>query len=73
PKFITFKESRYRKILEQRGGKNIICPIGVFDDIEVIFLHYKTSEEASEKWRRRKARIYWNNIFFKMSEQNECK
>ena len=72
PQFVTYKESRYRNILEARGGSNIKCPVGIIDDIEIIFLHYKTFEEAREKWARRKARINWDNIFFKMSEQNEC-
>ena len=72
PRFISYKESRYKDILCKRGGKNVTCPIGVFDDIEVIFLHYNSNEEALNKWNRRKKRIHWDNLFFKMSEQNEC-
>lgn len=72
PKFVTYKESKYRGILEKRGGSNIKCPIGILDDIEIVFLHYRSPEEARDKWTRRKARIHWHNIFFKMSEQNEC-
>ena len=37
-----------------------------------MFLHYKSKEEAAEKWNRRKERIQWDNLFFKMSEQNLC-
>ncbi len=72
PRFITYRESKYKDILEKRAGSNIKCPIGVLDDIEVIFLHYSTAEEALAKWNRRKNRIHWDNIFFKMSEQNGC-
>lgn len=72
-KFITCKESRYRKILEARGGHDATCPIGVLDDIEIIFLHYHSPEEALDKWTRRKKRIHWDNMVFKMSEQNLCK
>ena len=72
PLFITYRDSKYRKILEKRGGANVKCPIGVLDDIEIIFLHYKTPEEALSKWNRRKRRIFWDNLYFKMSEQNEC-
>lgn len=72
-KFITCKESRYRDILETRGGHNTTCPIGMLGDIEIIFLHYHSSEEALEKWIRRKDRIHWDNMIFKMSEQNLCK
>ena len=72
-KFITYKESRYRDILEARGGHDSSCPIGVLNDIEIIFLHYHSPEEALEKWTRRKNRIHWDNMVFKMSEQNLCK
>ena len=71
--FITYEESRYREILEKRGGPNIMCPIGVLNDIEIIFLHYHSKEEALTKWNRRKQRIHWDNILYKMSEQNQCK
>ena len=71
-KFVTYRESKYREILEERGGENLICPIGVIDDIEVVFLHYKSDEEAMLKWRRRSERICWDNIIVKMSEMNLC-
>ena len=71
-RFVTYKESRYRKILEERGGENLICPIGVISDIEIVFLHYKTENEALLKWRRRSERICWDNIIVKMSEMNLC-
>ena len=70
--FISYKNSKYRRILEERGGENIRCPIGVLGDIEIIFLHYKSCQEASEKWNRRKERIIWDNIFIKFSQQNLC-
>jgi len=47
-------------------------PVGVIDDIEVIFLHYPTSEEAKEKWIRRSARVNWDNLFIKFSQMNGC-
>lgn len=68
PSFISYKESKYRDILEER--KEIKCPIGIIDDIEIVFLHYQTLEEVLEKWMRRKKRIHWDNLIFKMSEQN---
>lgn len=67
--FIRREESLYSKYLED---SNINCPIGKIEDIEVIFLHYSTEEEARDKWERRKNRICWDNIVFKMSEQNQC-
>ncbi len=38
-------------------------PIARLDDVEVNFVHYKTPEECVETWRRRAARIVWDNIF----------
>lgn len=38
-------------------------PIARIDDIEVNFVHYKTPEEALEKWKIRSERIVWDNIF----------
>lgn len=69
-RFITYKESKYKNILEKRG--ELKCPIGIIDDIEIIFLHYKTPDEVLEKWTRRKNRMHWDNLIFKMSEQNLC-
>lgn len=68
--FITLEESRNKDLLIRQNSDK--CPIGVLDDIEIYFLHYKTHEEAFEKWNRRKARIHWNNLYFKMTEQNGC-
>lgn len=69
-RFVTYKESRYKEILERKGQCE--CPIGVIEDIEIVFLHYKTPKEALEKWTRRKKRIHWDNLIFKMSESNLC-
>lgn len=70
--FVSRADSKYSEILEERGGKDAICPIGKIDDIEIIFLHYSSEEEAREKWNRRCSRVVWDNIVYKMSEQNEC-
>lgn len=68
--FIDYTESKHRNTLE--ATKATSCPIGKINDIEIVFLHYKSKEEAYEKWNKRKKRIVWDNIFYKMSEQNEC-
>ena len=67
--FISVDKSKHKDKLVERNTK---CPIGVLDDIEVVFLHYKSEQEALEKWNRRSKRINWNNIVFKFSEQNCC-
>lgn len=69
-KFISVKESRYREDIERFQHH---CPVGNLDDIEAVSLHYKDEDEAYEKWNRRKERIVWDNIFYKMSEQNLCR
>lgn len=59
-------ESKYQMINELRNeiGK---FPIGKVLDIEIHFQHYKSEEEAEEKWNRRKLRINWDNIFLKFT------
>lgn len=45
-------------------------PLGQLDDIYVHFLHYKTAEEAAEKWYERCKRIDYENIYVIMSDQD---
>lgn len=67
---IDISESKYLDILRQKNQTHV--PIGRIDDIEIVFLHYPTPEEALEKWYRRTSRINWDNIYIKMSEMNGC-
>lgn len=70
-RFITPSQSKYRDFLFSIGQQNVI--IGVINDsIEVVFLHYKTQEEALTKWRRRAARVNYDNLIVKFSEMNLC-
>lgn len=69
-KFISVNDSKYKDVLSKRGHVNV--PIGILDDIEIIFLHYKDETEAYNKWMRRKKRINFDNIYYKMSEMNLC-
>lgn len=71
-KFISLEESRYCETLNSYGGECVTCPIAICGDIEIIFMHYHSPEEAEEKWRRRSARINWDNIIYKFSEMNGC-
>lgn len=71
-KFVPIVQSKHEKELYKHGGKSTTCPIGVLDDIEIVFLHYKTEEEAYEKWMRRKKRMNWKHIYVKMSQMNGC-
>lgn len=46
-------------------------PVGAIGDVEIHFLHYKTFEEAVEKWETRKQRINWDNLLVEMASPRE--
>lgn len=68
-KFIPKKESKYYDFYTE---KDRYYPIGLLDDVEVVFLHYKSEKEAYDKWNRRKARINWDNLIVKFNDQNRA-
>lgn len=68
--FINAYESRHAERLEEKGELGKI--IGRIDDVEIVFLHYQTRDEAKEKWERRCSRINWNNLYLKFSQMNCC-
>lgn len=67
-RFIKKEQSKHYKWLMNEKE----CPIGVLDDVEIIFLHYADEKIAKEKWERRVKRINWNNLIFKFSYMNNC-
>ncbi len=69
-RFIKPEESKYYEEIKKRNQTD--KPIGILDDVEIVFLHYKTQEEAEEKWNRRKERINFDNIIIKFSRMNLC-
>ncbi|BFL36289.1 DUF1919 domain-containing protein [Holdemania massiliensis] len=70
-KIIDAYKSKYAQILEEKQQMNV--PIGVInDDIEIVFLHYKTKQEAYNKWMRRAERLNFDNLIVKFSEMNLC-
>lgn len=68
-KFIPKQESKYYDFYTE---KDRYYPIGLLDDIEIVFLHYHSEKEAYEKWNRRKARINWDNLIVKFNDQNRA-
>lgn len=66
--FINPLESKAHKL----KNAEITFPVAKLDDIEIYFMHYKSEEEAKEKWTRRCKRINWNKIIYKFSNQNLC-
>lgn len=66
---ITPEESHNYEKLKEQG--NTHAPIGKLGgEVEIVFLHNHSDEEAREKWSRRCKRINWDNIILKFSEQN---
>lgn len=69
--FIEAEQSEYYCKKSDLAGKKY--PVGVLPgDIEIHFLHYKTKEEAREKWQKRKTRINKSNMLVKMAEIDFC-
>jgi uncharacterized protein (DUF1919 family) len=61
------KVSKYAWVNESQKTKPY--PIGLLgNDLEIHFLHYKTEQEATEKWIRRIQRINFDNLFFIYSD-----
>lgn len=50
-------------------------PVAILNDVEIHFLHYKSENEAREKWTRRTTRMREesniNNYFFKICDLND--
>lgn len=72
--FVRFAENLKwymdQELLELKGEKKY--PIGIVDNIKINFVHYKNFEEAKQKWRERKKRINWNNLFLIGVEKENC-
>lgn len=65
-------KSKYEEANAYRAGKHDYYPIGILNDIEIHFLHYKSEIEARGKWDRRKVRINFDNLFIYMSDRDLC-
>ena len=69
--FIDPETSSYREQITEHGSINTY-PVGLLDDIELHFLHYKDEKEATEKWERRKKRINLNKLIVKFCDRDLC-
>lgn len=48
-------------------------PVGLLGgEIEIYFVHYKSFEEAVEKWHERFGRVNYNNVIFLLIEKDGC-
>jgi uncharacterized protein (DUF1919 family) len=68
--FIPHSESKYQERLNRETTAKDSYPIALLDDVEVHFLHYKSSEEAELKWEYRKSRINKSHLLVKMSQRS---
>lgn len=69
--FMNIEESKHYAVWSKDPGmKNV--SIGVLDDVEIAFLHYKNPVVALEKWNRCVERINKANLIFKSSYMNQC-
>lgn len=61
-------ESKYPTANELR--KTNYYPIGVLGgEVEVHFLHYKSVDDADEKWKKRSARVNYQNLFIAYNDK----
>lgn len=63
---VFVEESRYR------SKDGITYPVALLEDIEIHFLHYADEAEARSKWNRRLARMNWDNLYFKMNDNDQA-
>ena len=47
-------------------------PVGRLDDIFLYFMHYKSFEEARDKWIQRSRRVDFDNLFVIMTDKSGC-
>lgn len=47
-------------------------PVGKLDDIRVYFAHYKSFEQAKQKWNERLKRLHMDNIYIIMVQKDGC-
>ncbi len=66
--FIPWEEASYYPFLRDKEP----YPVARLDDIEIYFMHYRTAEEAAEKWARRVGRIDPEHMIFKLSQRENC-
>jgi uncharacterized protein (DUF1919 family) len=63
------KHSRFQECHQEH--RKLKYPIGILsNNLEIHFLHYKTEQEAKEKWNRRKIRVDKRNLMILMNDQN---
>ena len=67
-KFIKPEDSKYKEYISYKDKRFGSYPMGKLNDVEIHFLHYKSPEEAYEKWNRRRQRINFKNLIVKFND-----
>lgn len=71
-KFLENMEWYLQQPVRRYEDDRFSYPTGMIGDIEIRFNHYKTFEEAVEKWEERKQRINWDNLFILAIDGDGC-
>lgn len=71
-KFISRMEHYLQVSMKEIEVKEVNYPCAKLDDIILYLVHYKTFDEAKEKWEARKRRIHPENIFYIFNDRNGC-
>ena len=72
--FIRFAENleHYLSLEVKEISSDLPYPVGMIGDVTLYFMHYKTFDDAKEKWEERTKRVNYDNLFFVMTEKEEC-
>lgn len=62
-KFISNLKLYISLELRETKDERFPYPAGMVGDVELVFNHYSSFQEAKEAWEKRKQRINYNNIF----------
>lgn len=68
PHYLALPESAMRR----RGVSSEGCPMGVLEDVRLVFVHYPTFEAARDKWFERAARVDMGNLFLMLAQRDGC-
>ena len=73
--FIKFVENLEEYLKEEivEVESDLPYPVGRLKDITIYFVHYKTFEQAIQKWNERKVRVDFNNIRVIMTARDGAK
>lgn len=74
-KFVSDLKKYFEAELIETKVRGISFPVGQLLDIRLFFMHYKTFEEAKEKWDERKKRVDLSDndrIYLIFSDRNGC-